>query len=127
MSRSVALAALSAALLAPLAGRAPAIEGTEGSFSWSWDTTVSYGLFGRVEKRDPSIIGLAAGGTAFSVNGDDGNLNYDKGIYTNAVKWTTELQVSYKDFGGFVRAFAFYDFENENSDRARTPLSDDAL
>jgi hypothetical protein len=61
------------------------------------------------------------------VNGDDGNLNYDTGIFTNAVKWTTEFQFSYKDFGGFFRGFAFYDFENENSDRARTPLSDDAL
>ena len=120
-SRSVALAALSAALLVPLAGRAPAIEGTEGSFSWSWDTTVSYGLFGRVEKRDPAIIGLAAGGTAFSVNGDDGNLNYNNGLASNVFKATTELELSYKNIGAFVRAYGFYDFENVNSDRARTP------
>lgn len=61
-SRSVALAILAAALLVPLAGTAPAIEGKDGELSWSWDTTLSYGLFSRLEKRDPAIVGLAAGG-----------------------------------------------------------------
>ena len=126
-SRSVALAILAAALLVPLAGTAPAIEGKDGELSWSWDTTLSYGLFSRLEKRDPAIVGLAAGGKAFSVNGDDGNLNYNTGIASNAIKATTELEVSYKGIGAFVRAYGFYDFENEDGSRARTPLSDEAL
>ncbi len=126
-SRSVALAILAAALLVPLAGTAPAIEGKQGELSWSWDTTLSYGLFSRLEKRDPAIVGLAAGGKAFSVNGDDGNLNYNTGIASNAIKATTELEVSYKGIGAFVRAYGFYDFENEDGSRARTPLSEDAL
>ena len=79
-----------------------------------------------VEDPDQRLIGLAAGGTAFSVNGDDGIQNYDTGIFTNAVKLTSELQFSYKGFGGFVRAFGFYDYENETADRARTPLSEAA-
>jgi hypothetical protein len=126
-SRSVAQASLAAALLFPLAGTAPAIEGKAGELSWSWDTTVTYGLFTRLEKRDPAIVGLAAGGTAFSVNGDDGNQNYNTGIASNAFKGTTELEVSYKGIGAFVRAYGFYDIENENSSRARTPLSKAAL
>ena len=126
-SRSVALAILAAALLVPLAGTAPAIEGKDGELSWSWDTTLSYGLFSRLEKRDPAIVGLAAGGKAFSVNGDDGNLNYNTGIASNAIKATTELEVSYKGIGAFVRAYGFYDFENEDGSRARTPLSEEAL
>jgi len=126
-SRSVALAILAAALLVPLAGTAPAIEGKEGELSWSWDTTVSYGLFTRLEKRDPAIIGLAAGGKAFSVNGDDGNQNYNTGLASNAFKATTELELSYKGIGAFVRAYGFYDIENEDSRRARTPLSEEAL
>ena len=126
-SRSVALAVLAAALLVPLAGTAPAIEGKEGELSWSWDTTLTYGLFSRLEKRDPAIVGLAAGGKAFSVNGDDGNLNYNTGIASNAVKATTELELSYKGIGAFVRAYGFYDFENEDGSRARTPLSEGAL
>jgi hypothetical protein len=96
-------------------------------FRWSWDNTVTYGLGFRLQDPDESIIGLAAGGTAFSVNGDDGNQNYPTGIFTNAAKITSEFEFDYKGFGGFVRVFAFYDFENENADRARTPLSDDAL
>jgi hypothetical protein len=80
-----------------------------------------------VRDRDERIIGLAAGGDAFSVNGDDGNQNYDTGIFTNAVKITSEFEFSYRNFGGFLRGFAFYDFENEHGDRARTELTDDAL
>ena len=121
-SRSAPLFVLVALLAAPLAG----IEGQKGDFSWSWGNTVAYGLLWRLDDPDPAIIGRTAGGTAFSVNGDDGNLNYETGIASNAIKWTSELEFSYKSFGGFVRGFAFYDQENEDQDRARTPLSDDA-
>lgn len=93
-----------------------------------WDTTVSYGLAVRTAERNLDIVGLTNGGKAFSVNGDDGNLNYDKGIYSNAIKATTEAELRFKKkFGAFVRAFAYYDYENEEGDRARTPLTEDAL
>ena len=105
---------------------APAAESTPSHFKWDWDNTVSYGIGFRLRNQDKRIIGLTAGGTAYSVNGDDGNQNYNTGIFTNAVKITSEFQFSYKNFGGFVRGFAFYDFENANGDRVRTPLSDDA-
>ena len=61
------------------------------------------------------------------MNGDDGNQNYDRGIASNAAKWSSEFQLNYRNFGAFARAFAFYDYENEDKDRERTPLSDDAL
>jgi hypothetical protein len=95
-------------------------------FKWSWGNTISYGLGFRLEDPDARLIGLAAGGTAFSVNGDDGIQNYETGIFTNAVKLTSELQWSYKSVGGFVRGFGFYDYENESADRARTELSNAA-
>ncbi len=114
---------------APAAAQEAAQEDAPAAseFKWNWDNTLTYGVGFRLKDRDERIIGLGAGGKAYSVNGDDGNQNYDTGIYTNAVKWTTEFEFSYKDFGGFFRGFAFYDFENENGDRARTELSDDAL
>jgi hypothetical protein len=93
----------------------------------SWDNTLTYGLSYRTGDQDPAIIGLANGGTAFSVNGDDGNLNYDKGISSNLFQLTTELEVRYKGFGMFFRGWGFYDYENENNDRARTQLNDAAL
>ena len=97
------------------------------NFKWSWGNTLTYGLGFRVADADKRIIGVAAGGTAFSVNGDDGNQNYKKGLFTNAAKITSEFEFSYKQLvGGFVRGFAFYDFVNQNGDRARTPLTDAA-
>ncbi|MBL1260569.1 MAG: DUF1302 domain-containing protein [Thiotrichaceae bacterium] len=89
------------------------------------DTTLSYGLATRVESRDQGIISLANGGTAFGANSDDGNLNYDRGIFSNAFKITSEMELSYRNYGAFVRASAFYDIENKDGDRARTPLSEE--
>lgn len=118
-----------AVVLLLLASVAPAraADYQAGDFKISWGTTLSYGAMWRMEDRDKSIVGLRNGGTAFSVNGDDGNLNYNKGLVSNALKATTELELSYKNFGAFIRAFGFYDYENEKGDRARTPLSQDAL
>ena len=123
---SAASRAVLALLLVAIAAPAGAIDGTKGDLSWSWGNTVSYGLLWRLDDPDPAIVGRAAGGRAFSVNGDDGNQNYETGIASNAVKWTSELELRYKRVGAFVRGFAFYDYENEEGDRARTPLSDEA-
>jgi len=108
-------------------GESAADAGAPSEFKVKWDNTLTYGVGTRLRDQDKSILGLAAGGSGFSVNGDDGNRNYKKGLFTNAAKITSELQFSYKKFGGFVRGFAFYDYENEKGDRARTPLSQDAL
>ena len=122
---------------APLAAAqepTPSPSGTEGAstgapseFKVKWDNTLTYGVATRLRGQDKGILGLAASGTGFSVNGDDGNRNYDKGLFTNAAKITSEVQFSFRSVGGFVRGFAFYDYENEKGDRARTPLSEDAL
>ncbi|MCK4501493.1 MAG: DUF1302 domain-containing protein [Desulfuromonadales bacterium] len=99
-----------------------------GDVEGSLDTTISYGLSWRMEDADKSIIGIANGGTAYSLNGDDGNLNYDKGDLTsNTAKITSELALDYNSFGLFVRGSAFYDFENYDGERERTQLSDAAL
>jgi hypothetical protein len=116
-----------AGLLLLAAAPALAVDYQSGKFRISWDNTLSWGAAWRLEDRDTRIIGLTNGGTAYSVNGDDGNLNYDKGLFSNAVKLTSELEVSYKNVGAFVRGFAFYDYENEKGDRARSPLTDEAL
>jgi hypothetical protein len=97
------------------------------SFKWSWGNAITYGAGIRLVDPDKRLIGLAAGGSAYSVNGDDGNLNYKKGLFSNATKITSEFEFSYKSVGGFVRGFAFYDFENEKGHRARTPLSNEAM
>jgi len=103
------------------------IQFEEGDLTGSLDTTLSHGFSWRVQDRDPAIIGKDNGGTAYSVNGDDGNLNYDKGLSSNVSKITSELGLDYRNFGLFVRGSAFYDFENERGDRDRTELREEAL
>ncbi len=122
-----ALVAAAVTLAALVSAPVAAIDGQKGELSWSWDNTLSYGLLWRVSDQDDAIVGLAAGGKAYSVNGDDGNQNYDRGIASNAAKWSSEFQLNYRNFGAFARAFAFYDYENEDKDRERTALSGDAL
>lgn len=88
-------------------------EGVSGSF----DTTVSAGATWRATSPNASLIGRANGGAGPSTNGDDGNLNFDKGdLVSSAVKATHELDLNYKNFGFFGRASYFYDFTNANKD-----------
>lgn len=60
---------------------------------------------------------LAAQRGQFSPNYDDGNWNYDKGDLTSAVaKITQDLNLTYGDFGLFVKTLAFYDAVNNDFD-----------
>jgi hypothetical protein len=98
-------------------------QGVSGSF----DTTFSVGGIYRLDGPNPEFYGTANGGRQNSVNTDDGNLNYDKGWASQVFKGTHDLELKYKNFGAFVRGTYFYDRENVDNDRERTPLSDAAL
>lgn len=131
-ARGTCLALLALVLAASFAVPAFAFQFGSGDLTGSLDTTLSYGLAWRMEDPDNAIFGndgTSNGiGTAYSQNYDDGNLNYDKGdLINNTAKITSELGLQYKNFGLFVRGTAFYDFENNDGDRARTPLRDEAL
>ena len=108
-----------------LVSLAQALTWNNGDFSASWDTTVSYGASWRMEERDKNLVGfanlapadVAAGFGRWSVNSDDGNLNYDKhDLISNALKYTTEFGFSVNSFGGFFRATGFTDFTNNDKD-----------
>lgn len=125
--------AISLALASAFAAPAHAIEFSHGDWNGTIDTTLSYGASMRLQQRDQELVGLAninpfvaatpitdqinAPGR-FSVNGDDGNLNYDDGdLFSNAFKITSEFSLNYKEnSGAFARASYFYDWEN--ADRA---------
>jgi len=89
------------------------------------DLTAAYGLGVRLEDADPELVGIANGGKRTSVNQDDGTLNYKKGVFSNALRLNGDLTLAWRQFGAYVRGFAFYDYENQKNDRARTPLTDD--
>lgn len=128
-------AALKIALLTSslgLVSLANAISFNKGDFSASWDTTISYGMGVRAEERDNDLVGKAnlnpfvgalpleqqiAAPGRFSINSDNGNLNYDQwDKISNALKVTTEFGFSYHSFGGFFRATSFYDFTNDSKE-----------
>lgn len=123
--RRLSLLAITITMLT--SGSVHAFTFSKGEVEGSLDTTISYGARWRVQDRDQSIIGIANGGSAYSVNGDNGNLNYDKGLVSNVIKITPELELKYRNYGAFVRGTYFYDFEVMDNDTARTPLSDAAL
>lgn len=119
------------ALAAP--GGAIDLSPVSGKYRLNLDTTISWGANVRMEDRDPAIISPFEGGTAWSVNGDDGNLNFDKGdLFGNAVKATIDLGYSYEGWqthraGFFVRGSGFYDWAYENDCCERTELTEEAL
>ncbi|MDX1460001.1 MAG: DUF1302 domain-containing protein [Xanthomonadales bacterium] len=125
--------ALAGALLASLALAAPvqAAEFESGEWYGSFDTTVSYGASWRANDIDRADVGKAANNpTSFlqpnavnrgslgrwSNNDDDGDLLYPSAqdLITHTIKLTAELDIRYRNFGGFFRASAFHDFENHD-------------
>ena len=132
--------ALAVTLLALGGTTANAIEFSNGEWSGSFDTTISYGAAWRTGDMDEGNIGMGAinplsflltnaqkreAPGRWSVNGDDGDRNYpDSGdLVSHTIKFTSELDVKYKNYGLFARFMGFYDFENHDKDF----LSDEAI
>jgi len=126
-------AAVALALLGTVSLPLQAFEFSSGEWTGSLDTTISYGASWRLKDYDPSLVGKQANNPLvfqldknaqrdvigrWSANGDDGNLNYrDSGdLISHLVKAIVELDVQFRNYGGFARATAFYDFENHNKD-----------
>ncbi len=112
--------------IAAVAMTTQAVEFENDAIEGNLDTTLSYGASLRTSDADPGNIGIANGGTRYSVNGDDANLNYDSGLFSNVAKGTHDLEVDFKnlqDVSLFLRGTYFVDFENIRGD---SPLSDKA-
>ena len=135
LDRRFLAGASAAALLAPLvaAGSAHAVQFNRGELSGSFDTTITLGALFRIQDQDPDLIGRANVGRGNSINGDNGNLNYDKGLVALSGRVTHELKLNYGNIGAFTRATYFYDVvnaDNRSADFGRTDrfaLSDAAV
>jgi len=132
-ARVVGVAAVTTILAVVMAAPVGAFEFAQtDNYSLNLDTTLSWGARYRIEDRDQSIIGFPEGGTAWSVNGDDGDLNFDTGLVSNTIKATIDLGYEYKGwdstgFGFFVRGSGFIDYELMKDCCARTELTQEAL
>jgi len=123
------------AIAVSLSAMAPAhaIQFNFGEIEGQLDNTVSYGIGIRVADRDRSQImdgnaqTMGFSGRGSSYNYDDGTLNYEQGdIYTNVVKWSADLELSYRNYGGFFRARAFYDHAINDQETDFKPLNQEA-
>jgi len=103
-----------------------AVDFRAGDVEGLFNLTAAYGLGVRTEGVNKDIVAIANGGTRASANNDDGDLNYDKGLISNAVRFDADLTLLWKQFGAYVRGYALYDYENQDVERERTPLSNDA-
>lgn len=94
--------ALAGVLPLLVAAHANAVEFSfaEGEVNGSIDTTVSYGQLWRVQGQDKSNN---------DINTNDGNRNFDTGLVSELYKVTSDLEVTYQNYGAFVRGTAFYD------------------
>ena len=109
-SRRALLHAGATASLLSLPMTAMAIPFQLGPIKATIDSTISVGVQLRTEDADPALIGITNGGTARSVNGDDGNLGFDSGDITSAVvKASHEIEFKYDNYGVFSRVAYFYD------------------
>ena len=117
---------LAMAIAVSVAVTAIAVEFENDLVEGNLDTTLSYGASFRTSDPDTDYIGIANGGQRYSVNGDDANLHYDTGLFSNVAKGTHDLELGFKkleDVSLFFRGTYFVDFENIRSD---SPLSDKA-
>lgn len=114
------------------AGQASAFQARSGDWALSWDTTLSYGVNYRMESQDRRLIARANGGKGANVdliNNDDGNLNFRKGdLFSEVAKVVTEMDLNFQnDYGVFVRARGFYDFELKDDERRHREIPERGL
>jgi len=83
---------------------AGALEFSMGGADATVSNKLSVGFAYRMADPDPNLIGIGNGGRAFTTNGDDGNLAWQKGdMVSGAIKLTSDLSLTMGDYGLFVR------------------------
>ncbi len=119
--RKQAVVAVPAALLLVGAVGAQALSfqfGEELEWELDWDTNVAYTAQWRVARRDDDQFryrdtgNLEADSRAYAVliNANDGDNNFDRGdMVQNKVSAVTEMDLSWRDLGVFVRGRSYYD------------------
>lgn len=113
-------------LLAPGAGFAAEITDADGPVRTTVSQEVSFGGMVRVRPRDPGLIGGGNGGTGKSINYDDGNLNYGRGLTSLAAQGRTSVDGKSNTTELKLEAVYFYDAINASGETDFHPLSEEA-
>lgn len=123
--------ALASTLL--MGGAAHAESYKFGDVDVSVDTTLSAGVSMRTSARDCEKVSVVNGGCARAdgrqtgVNADNGNLNFNRWDFTDAiVRATVDVEAKWKNYGVFLRPTAFYNQVYANNKLQFRNLSHDA-
>ena len=100
-----------------MASAAGAVEFEMGGGAVTVSNKLSLGAAIRMEDPDKDLIGIGNGGNAFSTNGDSGNLAWDSGdMVASAMKFTSDVSMTWGDYGLFVRGSGVYNAAMEDAD-----------
>ncbi len=99
------------------------VDGFEGQI----DSQISLGSSWRLENQDPEMVKDMEFGVAINgANGNDGNLNVDKGdAFSQVIKGSHDIQISYDNFGLFARGKYWHDIALEEDDNLDDSANDD--
>ncbi len=89
--------------------QAQGLDFYSGGFEAKLDTQISMGSSWRVEEAREGVL--------LDPNGDNGNANYQQDdAFSQVFKGSNDLQLSYENYGAFVRTKYWYDAALENDD-----------
>jgi len=104
-----------------------------GDVDVSVDTTLSAGVSMRTSARDCEKVNKVNGGCTrgdgrlTGINSDNGNLNFNRWDFTDAiVRATVDVQAKWKNYGVFLRPTAFYNLVYAQNNMRFRDLSHDA-
>ena len=101
---------LAAAIPLIMAAQAQGFEFFMGDMEGSLDSQISMGSSWRTEGQDAGLIQGIEGTETNAANNNDGDLNYTSGdAFSQIFKGSHDLQVSYGNYGAFVRGKYWYD------------------
>ncbi len=103
-------------LLMPLLLMAPvyALQFDVGPVEVGLDSQFSLGTSWRVERQDSALLDFD--GDGIESTSDDGNRNYNKGdAFSQIFKGSHDLQLSYENYGAFLRGKYWYDAAIDNN------------
>jgi len=97
-------------------GQAQAVEFEFGEAALTIDTQLSIGSSWRMEKQNKNLLDYEKTGFVDGSTSDDGNRNYKNGdAFSQIFKGNHDLQLTYQNYGAFVRAKYWYDSAIENN------------
>lgn len=81
-----------------------------------WDNTIKYSMAWRLKNPSGALTDSSS-----TLNHDDGDRNFDKGLISNRIDLFSEMDLSYKGFGARVSGAAWFDGAYNRSNDNQSP------